>query len=64
MFQGLAYPLFYVFLGSYLATRSASFNVSTYETWRNYALVNISSIPVNFPFLAFSSTLTKHRDQC
>ncbi|KAH8670166.1 membrane transporter [Tricladium varicosporioides] len=43
---GLAYPLFYVFLGSYLSSRGADFgNVSTYDTWRNYALVNISSIP-------------------
>jgi len=43
---GLAYPLFYVFLPSYLATRGAQFgNVSTYDTWRNYALVNISGIP-------------------
>lgn len=42
---GLAYPLFYVFLGTYLTTRGANFNVSTYDSWRNYALVNISSIP-------------------
>ncbi|PSS25022.1 hypothetical protein M430DRAFT_114392 [Amorphotheca resinae ATCC 22711] len=41
---GLAYPLFYVFLDSYLASRGANFNVSTYDTWRNYALVNISGI--------------------
>lgn len=47
---GLAYPLFYVFLSSYLATRGADFgNLSTYETWRNYALVNISGIPVSSP---------------
>jgi len=32
---GLAYPLFYVFLSSYLATRGAEFgNISTYDTWR------------------------------
>jgi len=43
---GLAYPLFYVFLSSYLASRGADFgNISTYDTWRNYALVNISGIP-------------------
>ncbi|KAM3075590.1 Filamentous Growth Regulator, variant 2 [Clarireedia jacksonii] len=43
---GLAYPLFYVFLSTYLATRGKEFgNISTYETWRNYALVNISGIP-------------------
>jgi hypothetical protein len=46
---GLAYPLFYVFLSTYLATRGKQFgNISTYETWRNYALVNISGIPVGF----------------
>ncbi|RDW65046.1 putative synaptic vesicle transporter SV2 [Coleophoma cylindrospora] len=43
---GLAYPLFYVFLDSYLASRGAQFGtVSTYDTWRNYALVNICGIP-------------------
>ncbi|KAF3765613.1 hypothetical protein M406DRAFT_355989 [Cryphonectria parasitica EP155] len=42
---GLAYPLFYVFLDTYLETRGASFDVSTYDSWRNYALVNISGIP-------------------
>ncbi len=41
---GLAYPLFYVFLPTYLATRGASFHVTTFETWRNYALVNVSGI--------------------
>lgn len=39
---GLAYPLFYVFLSSYLKTRGAEFDsLSNYETWRNYALVNV-----------------------
>lgn len=47
---GLAYPLFYVFLPSYLEARGANRDVSTFETWRNYALVNISSI--FGPFLA------------
>ncbi|ROV88773.1 hypothetical protein VPNG_10286 [Cytospora leucostoma] len=41
---GLVYPLFYVFLPSYLESRGAAFNETAYETWRNYALVNISSI--------------------
>ncbi|KAK2008997.1 hexose transporter [Colletotrichum eremochloae] len=42
---GLAYPLFYVFLPSYLATRVPD-NVETpYETWRNFTLTNISGIP-------------------
>ncbi|KAK5658676.1 hypothetical protein OQA88_2072 [Cercophora sp. LCS_1] len=41
---GLAYPLFYVFLPSYLEARGADRNVSTFDSWRNYALVNISSI--------------------
>lgn len=44
---GLAYPLYYVFLSTYLKTRGAEFgNVSTYDTWRNFTLVNISGIPV------------------
>lgn len=30
---------------TYLETRGASFKVSTYDTWRNYTLVNISGIP-------------------
>jgi hypothetical protein len=47
---GLAYPLFYVFLNSYLTSRGADFgNISTYDSWRNYALVNISGIPVSSP---------------
>ncbi|KAI7776893.1 hypothetical protein LA080_004320 [Diaporthe eres] len=41
---GLVYPLFYVFLPTYLETRGANFEETTYETWRNYALVNVSSI--------------------
>ncbi|KAK3396777.1 major facilitator superfamily domain-containing protein [Sordaria brevicollis] len=42
--MGLAYPLFYVFLPSYLASRGANLDVSTFDTWRNYTLTNISSI--------------------
>jgi hypothetical protein len=42
---GLAYPLFIVFLPYYLASRGIQFGApSTYETWRNYALVQVSSI--------------------
>ncbi|KAH8807706.1 major facilitator superfamily domain-containing protein [Xylogone sp. PMI_703] len=42
---GLAYPLFNVFLPTYLASRGAKFGVtSPFVTWRNYALVNFSSI--------------------
>lgn len=42
---GLAYPLFYVFLGSILASRVAGYAaVSTYDYWRNYALVNVCGI--------------------
>jgi hypothetical protein len=45
---GLAYPLFYVFLSSYLSSRGADFGVQSKDiTWRNYALVNICSIPVS-----------------
>lgn len=51
---GLCYPLFYVFLPTYLQTRGAQFGVvSTYDSWRNYALVNISGIPVS-PALSLS----------
>lgn len=42
---GLAYPLFNVFLPTYLASRGANFGQpSPYITWRNYALVTSSSI--------------------
>lgn len=64
---GLAYPLFYVFLSSYLSSRGADFGVqSDFETWRNYALVNISSIPVSRtkPTQESFSPLTMHRDLC
>ncbi|KAL3293294.1 synaptic vesicle transporter SV2 (major facilitator superfamily) [Colletotrichum asianum] len=38
---GLAYPLFY----TYLANKGAIFHRTQFETWRNYALINISGIP-------------------
>jgi hypothetical protein len=42
---GLAYPLYNVFLPSYLASRGAAFGeTSAYITWRNYTLVNFSGI--------------------
>ncbi len=42
---GLAYPLFYVFLPTYLASRGAKFGVtSNYITWRNYAIANVAGI--------------------
>ena len=42
---GLAYPLFNVFLPLYLASRGIEFGVtSTYETWRNCALVQVCGI--------------------
>ncbi len=42
---GLAYPLFNVFLPYYLASRGVEFGVtSTYDTWRNYALVQVCGI--------------------
>ncbi|KAI5925975.1 MFS general substrate transporter [Camillea tinctor] len=42
---GLAYPLFYVFLSTYLASHGISASNTPYETWRNYTLTNISGIP-------------------
>ncbi|KAF2453403.1 major facilitator superfamily domain-containing protein [Lineolata rhizophorae] len=42
---GLAYPLYNVFLPSYLASRGAEFGQdSPYITWRNYTLVNFCGI--------------------
>lgn len=42
---GLAYPLYNVFLPTYLATRGASFGEdSPSVTWRNYAIVNVCGI--------------------
>lgn len=42
---GLAYPLYNVFLPSYLSSRGAALgDSSAYTTWRNYALSNFSSI--------------------
>lgn len=63
---GLAYPLFYVFLSSYLASRGAEFGqLSAYITWRNYALVNVSGIfgpmlaghMANYPLLGRKYTM-------
>ncbi|KAF5517444.1 Major facilitator-type transporter hxnZ [Colletotrichum aenigma] len=42
---GLAYPTFYVFLPTYLATKGVIFHRTHFERWRNYALTNISGIP-------------------
>ncbi|CAI7663111.1 unnamed protein product [Penicillium manginii] len=42
---GLAYPLYNVFLPTYLASRGASFGqASDYITWRNYAINNTCGI--------------------
>jgi hypothetical protein len=42
---GCAYPLYNVYLPTYLATRGAEFGEpSQYITWRNYAIVNVCSI--------------------
>lgn len=52
---GLAYPLFQVFLPTYLASRGAKFGqLSAYITWRNYAIANTCSIfgPVVAGFMA------------
>ncbi|KAK0282976.1 Filamentous Growth Regulator [Friedmanniomyces endolithicus] len=43
---GLAYPLYNVFLPSYLKTRGAALGgLSESDTWRNYAVANLCSIP-------------------
>ena len=40
---GLAYPLFYVFLPSYLQARGAvTGDSSLYNKWRNYAIINVA----------------------
>ena len=42
---GLAYPLYNVFLPSYLASRGASTgDASAYTAWRDYAIVNVCGI--------------------
>lgn len=42
---GLAFPLYFLFLPSYLATRGDLFgDGSAYTTWRNYAIVNMVAI--------------------
>lgn len=42
---GLAYPLYNVFLPSYLKSRGAQFGEdSSYVQWRNYAIINACSI--------------------
>lgn len=43
---GLAYPLFYIFLPEYFASRGADFGESsTYLTWRDYVITNVLAIP-------------------
>lgn len=55
---GLAYPLYNVFLPSYLASRGASFGqIKASITWRNYAIVNVCGIfgPVLAGFMQVTS---------
>ncbi|KAI1346379.1 major facilitator superfamily domain-containing protein [Xylaria sp. FL0043] len=42
---GLAYPLFYVFLSTYLKVRGVTEPTNPFLVWRNYTLANISGIP-------------------
>ncbi|KPM42210.1 hypothetical protein AK830_g4342 [Neonectria ditissima] len=42
---GLAYPLFYVFLPTYLSTRISDSTPGAYETWRNTILTTVAGIP-------------------
>jgi hypothetical protein len=43
---GLAYPLYYMFLPSYLASRGAEFGQdSAFITWRNYTITQLCAIP-------------------
>lgn len=43
---GLAYPLYNVFLPTYIMTRGAALGgLTPYESWRNYAVANVCSIP-------------------
>lgn len=42
---GLAYPLFYVFLPTYLSTRVSGDPPTVYETYRNLTLTTICGIP-------------------
>ncbi|QIW96614.1 hypothetical protein AMS68_002132 [Peltaster fructicola] len=43
---GLAYPLYNVFLPTYIETRGAELGgLSDYDSWRNYAIANVCSIP-------------------
>jgi len=42
---GLIYPLYYVFLPSYLNARPGIVPPSVDEGWRNYAIANVASVP-------------------
>ncbi|KOS22352.1 putative MFS-type transporter [Escovopsis weberi] len=44
MIIGLAFPLFYVFLPTYLASHGSAFTHSANITWRNYTFTNVSGI--------------------
>ena len=57
---GLAYPLFYVFLPEYLASRGAEFGqTSAYVTWRDYVIAQVVAIfgPVLAAYLCRIRTL-------
>ncbi|QUC16201.1 uncharacterized protein UV8b_00442 [Ustilaginoidea virens] len=42
---GLAYPLFYVFLPTYLEKHGLNYKQTPFEKWRNYAVTNVCGIP-------------------
>lgn len=65
---GLAYPLFNGFLPQYLSngTNSSGEQVSTYETYRNYAITSVVGVPgsiiacytVDIPYIGRRGTMT------
>lgn len=55
---GLAYPLFYIFLPEYLASRGANFGESSaFLVWRDYVITNTLAIPG--PMIAAALCRTK-----
>lgn len=64
---GLAYPLFYVFLPTYLASRGAEFGAtSNFITWRNYAIANLAGVfgPVLAGFICEVKFLGRRGTMC
>lgn len=59
---GLAYPLYNAFLPTYLAQRTAGMASSTYQTYRDYAIISVCGVPGSIVSSSFSDRRRKSEE--